>query len=127
KGVGAQLAAVLSAGANSGAVVGAVQDNEDGTYTVTYTPPAAGDDEITITLADVEISGSPYTSTVQPGPISGGANGTEISADVATVIANGVSAATITVQLKDEHGNVVEQAGVEVSFLTTHGDLSSAT
>jgi hypothetical protein len=39
-------------------------DNGDGTYTASYVPFVLGDDIITITLDNVAIAGSPYTSTV---------------------------------------------------------------
>lgn len=41
-----------------------VTDNGNGTYTASYTPQAAGTDQVAITLNGVPISGSPYTSTV---------------------------------------------------------------
>src|SRR5690606_8314682 len=110
-----------------GASFTAITDNGDGTYTVSYTPTVAGSDEIAITLDGVAISGSPYTSSVEPGPISVGADGSELSVDKTSVIANGVSAATVTFQLRDEYGNAISQEGVQVSFATTHGTLSAAT
>src|SRR5690606_25710703 len=85
---------VTIGGANADAALDGFVDNGDGTYTVSYTPTVAGSDEIAITLDGVAISGSPYTSSVEPGPISVGADGSELSVDKTSVIANGVSAAT---------------------------------
>jgi adhesin/invasin len=41
-----------------------VTDNGNGTYTASYTPQAAGTDQLAITLKGVPIAGSPYPSTV---------------------------------------------------------------
>ena len=58
------IAASVSAGPNTGAVLG-VTDNGDGTYFLTYDPLAGGgDDLIDITLSGTPISGSPYTSSI---------------------------------------------------------------
>jgi adhesin/invasin len=53
------------AGANSfvGTITGV--DNQDGTYTLSYTPFLSGDDFITITLNGTPIKGSPYKSHVK--------------------------------------------------------------
>ncbi|HWK58579.1 MAG TPA: filamin/ABP280 repeat domain-containing protein, partial [Parapedobacter sp.] len=53
-------------GANTGAEVGDIVDNGDGTYSVTYVPTRAGEDEIHIALGGAAINGSPYNSTVSP-------------------------------------------------------------
>ena len=41
-------------------------DNEDGTYTVRYTPPAAGNYTVKVTYEGRSIAGSPYQVAVQP-------------------------------------------------------------
>lgn len=41
-------------------------DNEDGTYTVRYTPPAAGNYTVQVTYEGRSIAGSPYQVAVQP-------------------------------------------------------------
>jgi hypothetical protein len=55
-------------GPNANAAV-SVNDNGNGTYSITYTPTAIGNDLIAITLDGVQISGSPYTSTVGVGAL----------------------------------------------------------
>src|SRR5690606_14085403 len=54
-------------GPNTGATFSAITDNEDGTYTVTYTPTEPGTDQIRIRLNGTGIQGSPYNSLVGVG------------------------------------------------------------
>ncbi|HEY2824939.1 MAG TPA: invasin domain 3-containing protein, partial [Gemmatimonadales bacterium] len=49
----------------------AVVSNGDGTYNATYTPALAGTDAITITFNASPISGSPFSSVVSSGVVSG--------------------------------------------------------
>ena len=46
------------------------EDNDDGTYTVRYTPTRVGTYELSIFLDDYDIFGSPFHPTVQPAPVS---------------------------------------------------------
>jgi alpha-tubulin suppressor-like RCC1 family protein len=78
-------------GANSANM--AVNDNGDGTYTLTYAPANTGSDQIAITLDGEAVSGSPYTSAVSAGALdhfvivkdaTGGPIGT-ITADTVTL------------------------------------------
>lgn len=61
----------------------------------------------------------------QAGPISVGENGTFMSGQDLVRVADGLQAATITLQLRDQLGNDIAQGGVPVSFVTTLGDLSA--
>ena len=61
---GATVAASV-AGTNAGLSSVTVRDNEDGTYTLSYSPLFKGTDTITISLNGSQISGSPYTSQVK--------------------------------------------------------------
>ncbi|HEY2805055.1 MAG TPA: invasin domain 3-containing protein [Gemmatimonadales bacterium] len=56
---------VSVSGANT--ATAAVTDNNDGTYSATYTPTASGTDIVAITLGGVAIGGSPYSSVVAAG------------------------------------------------------------
>lgn len=47
-----------------------VVDNQDGTYTITYTPTRVGTYELSIMLDDYDIKGSPFHPTVRPAPVS---------------------------------------------------------
>jgi hypothetical protein len=60
--------AVIIGGTNAGATPGAITDNNNGTYSVAYTPSTAGVDTLSITLDGAAISGSPYSSTVAAAP-----------------------------------------------------------
>lgn len=62
---GAAITGSVTAGPNADFVVVDVEDRGDGTYRLTYMPILSGDDEITILLDGVQISGSPYTSKVR--------------------------------------------------------------
>jgi hypothetical protein len=53
-------------GANTVPTTTLTDPEEDGIYVTSYTPTAAGDDAIKITVDGVDISGSPYTSVVAP-------------------------------------------------------------
>ena len=57
-------AVTVTVSGNNAAGSLSVTDNGNGTYTASYTPQAAGSDQVAITLNGVPISGSPYTSTV---------------------------------------------------------------
>lgn len=60
---GSNSVEVVIQGANPG--LPEVTDNGDGTYSASYTPQAAGEDEVRVFLNGYEISGSPYVSVVQ--------------------------------------------------------------
>ncbi len=59
---GGATVAVSVTGANS--ATPAVLDNGNGSYSASYTPTAAGSDNVAITLNGVAVSGSPFTSSV---------------------------------------------------------------
>ena len=65
---GGATVTVSVGGANPGAL--AVTDQNDGTYTASYTPTAAGADNLTIMLNGSGIGGSPYPHTVTPAALS---------------------------------------------------------
>jgi hypothetical protein len=118
EGVAADLVATVSAGPNTGASVSAFSDNGGGSYTATYTPVNAGDDEITITLGGVGISNSPVTSTVNAGAAD--AAQSSIGANPATgLTADGTDTSTLTITARDASDNLLE--GVDVFFAITSG------
>jgi hypothetical protein len=82
--------------------------------TVTYT--ATGD-------------GVPLTQTVtmtfNPGAISVGAIGSQLSGTNLSRLADGTQAATISIQLKDQYGNNLTTNGVAVTFSSTLGSFST--
>jgi hypothetical protein len=62
---GATVAGTIVDGPNAGWSSISVVDNQDGTYTLSYSPLWKGADLISITLNGMPISGSPYTSQVK--------------------------------------------------------------
>jgi Filamin/ABP280 repeat len=63
---GGQVAMTVS-GANSGAAV-RIDDAGAGSYLARYTPTTAGSDQLDLRVAGQPIPGSPFTSSVAPGP-----------------------------------------------------------
>ena len=95
-----------------------VTDNGNGTYGASYTPTAAGNDQVAVTLNGSGIGGSPYSSTVSGG--GGGATTITLSAgnnQSATV--NTAVAIRPSVKVTNGGGNPV--AGVTVTFAVTVG------
>ncbi len=88
-------------------------DGGDGTYTTSYTPSAAGTDNVAITMNGTALNDSPYTSVVSAGALSP-ANST------ATVPAGTAGSATnITVQARDASGNPLTTTGATVLVTVT--------
>ena len=99
-----------------------------GTYTFAVTNTVAEDVTLTVKAGGVRIGAADgVTITFAPGPISVGDNGTLIYGTGLTPVADGVEAATMSVQLRDEYGNEIAQEGVEVTFAATGGTLSAVT
>lgn len=55
------------------------------------------------------------------------ASHTSLSASPNSRLADGFESATLSVQLMDEDGDVINVSGVDVTFSSSHGDLSSTT
>jgi hypothetical protein len=109
---GGETVGVVVAGANALAPVDVV-DNNDGTYTATYTPTTAGPDDFNITLNGTTIGGGPYGSVVGPGPVSA-------PQSTATVPpGNAGSVTTIVVQARDAFGNNLTTGGSVVAATVT--------
>uniref|UniRef100_A0A6B2KZD0 Calponin-homology (CH) domain-containing protein n=1 Tax=Arcella intermedia TaxID=1963864 RepID=A0A6B2KZD0_9EUKA len=85
-----------------------VVDNEDGTYTVSYTPLKSGAFDLNVKIGDMSIKGAPFTVSVNPGEV------TEENTDIQflpTAIA-GVTGATLYTQ--DEQHNLLLKGGQKV-------------
>src|SRR5207247_8615667 len=102
----------------------------------TRTSTSSGTASLTATVDDrdrpgtptsASSNGSPVTVTFTPGAISGAANGSLLSGTNLSRVADGSSAATLSLQLKDVNGNTITTSGVAVTFATTRGTLSSTT
>lgn len=113
---GGSTVAISISGANTANPV--VTDEDDGTYTASYTPTATGTDNIAITLGGAHISGSPYSSTVSPGEA-------EASQSTGNVPDGSIGEATaIEIQARDANGNAVTEGG-ETVFITVSGSNSA--
>jgi hypothetical protein len=90
-----------------------IVDNDDGTYTATYTPTTAGTDDVNITLNGTTIGGGSYSSVVAPGPVSA-------PQSTATVPpGNAGAVTTIVVQARDAFGNNLTAGGSAVAATVT--------
>src|SRR5690606_20856479 len=99
-----------------------VVDNDDGTYTATFSSTASG----TATIAG-KLNGQEIASFVEvevlPGPADAEQSIMETSASSITTD----DSATITVRLKDAHGNFLTAGGDDVELFADYGSLSSVT
>jgi adhesin/invasin len=104
-------------------VLSPVNDNTDGTYTATLTSSTtAGTATITGTLNGPPIIDG-ATVTFLPGPASRLTS--TITANPTSIVANGSSTSTITVQLKDANGNDLTTGGDTVNLFTDAGSLTA--
>ena len=105
--------------------LGSVTDNLDGTYTATLTSATStGTATVTGTVNAAAITDNATVDFV-PGP----ADETQslITAAPTSIVADGVTTSTITVQLKDANGNDLTAGGDAVALFTTLGSLGSVT
>jgi adhesin/invasin len=100
---------VAVTGANPGAAV-AIADVGGGAYRASYTPLVVGVDQVDIRVAGVPVAGSPFASTVTPGPGDPGHT-------VASVPdGNFATPLEIVVQVRDAGGNPVGHGGDAVQI-----------
>jgi hypothetical protein len=110
----------------SSGTIGAVTDNTNGTYTATFTSPVTtGTSTITGTIGGNAITTTSPTIALTPGPVS--AATTTIAANPTTLVANGVTQSTITVQAKDAHSNNLAASGGAVTLHATVGTIGTVT
>ncbi|MFM7135836.1 MAG: invasin domain 3-containing protein [Planctomycetota bacterium] len=106
--------------------LGAVTDNNDGSYTVTYT---AGTVAAPVTITP-RLNGTPFTNTTTVTLTPGAptvANSTA-APTAGSLTANGTATTTLTIQLKDAFGNNLTTSGGTVTFAplaTGQGSLGS--
>jgi hypothetical protein len=104
--------------------LGSVTDNSDGTYTATLTAgTATGVATITGALNGDAITDTALV-TFAAGPVS--APQSTISAAPGSIVADGTSTATVTLQAKDANGNELDAGGAAVVFFTTAGTIGAA-
>lgn len=106
---GASIAAVV-AGANERTSVEFV-DNDDGTYTGTYTPTVSGVDEIAFHINGTAVRGGRYTTTVNPGKSH--------PAEATAVVPQGKvgKPTAVTVITRDRYGNDVVRGGQSLGIM----------
>ena len=105
--------------------LGSVTDNGDGTYTATLTSSVTSG---TATITGT-VNGSSITddAEVEFTPIAASAATSTITASPTSIVADGATTSTVTVQLKDANGNDLVAGGDTVALFTTLGSLGSVT
>ena len=120
---GLTVAFGLGNGGSSG-TIGGVSDNDDGTYTATFTGTTAGTPTtVTATIGGSAVTALLPTITVTPGAVSLAESAVSISADS---IAAG-DQATLVLQAKDAYGNNETSGGLLVAFGLGSSGTSSGT
>src|SRR5690606_4330509 len=99
-----------------------VTDEGNGTYTATFTAETPGTATITGT-----VNGVSMTDTVVINVSVGAANATTSTMETSQTSMTTDDSATITVRLKDSHGNFLTTGDDNVELSTDHGSLSSVT
>lgn len=97
-----------------------VDDAGGGSYRATYTPTRAGTDQVTVTVADQAVAGSPFASTVA----AGAADPERTTADVPDDIGlfnPSENPARITVHVFDANGNPLGRGGDQVAITVSRG------
>ncbi|WP_157825894.1 Ig-like domain-containing protein, partial [Colwellia sp. Bg11-28] len=109
----------------SSGTIAAVTDNNDGTYTAIYTSATTvGTATITGTLNSIVITDDASIS-LKNGATDAGQS--VISANPTTLVADGTSTSTITVQMKDSNGNNVLIGGDTVNLTASSGTIAAVT
>ncbi|MCP1311371.1 invasin domain 3-containing protein [Paenibacillus tyrfis] len=105
--------------------VGAVTDNQNGTYTAMLTAPTiVGTATISATVGGSAIA---LTASVQFEPGAPSTATSTVEAGAATLAADGASQTTISVKLKDAQGNALASGGAAVAITSTLGTVSAVT
>ncbi len=101
---GGAVVVVVVEGANADADV-ELTDNDDGTYTASYTPKIAGPDTLRIAVDGAPIGGGPFSTTIHPGPSR--------PAQALAAAGKGHVGATTTIRVttRDAFGNGVTTGG----------------
>lgn len=111
---GAQVAVSVS-GANSATAQGAPAA---GGYQAAYTPTVAGVDQVRVEVGGHELTASPYSSTVAPGPADAG----HAVADIPALVVYRSTRVTVTAQ--DRFGNPIGSGGNTVAVQVTGGGVA---
>jgi hypothetical protein len=109
---GGTVSVSITSGPHFGTPVPVV-DNNDGTYTASYTPTIVGTDNFLITLNGTLIGGGPYSSLVAPGVVSA------VNSTASVPPGNAGNPTTVVVQAKDQFGNNLTTGGAVVELTIT--------
>ena len=109
---GETVVVTVSGDNNAGTLT--VTDQANGTYIASYTPTTPGTDTVAITINGTAISGSPFTSTVEVGPVS--------PAHSTATVPDGKekTPTNIEVQARDAYGNPLTVGG-DIVVVTVTG------
>jgi len=88
---------------NGGAAATSSSQNGDGSYSLTYNTTVAGTYTTTITINNVNILGSPFSTTINPAPFD--PHGTNTNGIETSVTAGDLN--QFSVQLRDVYGNAI--------------------
>ncbi len=112
--------AISIAGANPAPSL-PVTDRGGGSYTASYVPTRVGTDNVDLRVNGTGVAGSPFTSTIVPGPASP-------STTTATVIKSGVLFYRIdaSVTTRDAQGNPLGRGGDRIEILVNGSPASVA-
>ncbi len=107
--------AVTVGGANNAS--GPVTETGGGGYVFRYTPRQTGSDQVRVQVSGTDVPGSPFTSTVSPGP----ADGSQTTANVPQTF---FFSAGIAVTARDANGNLLGHGGDAVAISYEGGGVS---
>lgn len=110
----AEAIRVRVGGANPGDA--AVTEDGGGSYSAVYTPILTGTDQVTVEVNGAPVSGSPLSSTVQPGPAAASTTTAQV-----TKIGAFFYEITILVTTRDAQGNLLGRGGDRVQVQVNGG------
>ena len=121
----ASVIQVTIGGANNVGGIGA-SDAGGGRYTATYTPHVAGTDQVTIRVSGSALTGSPFSSRVQPGPVSSGASTAIVTATIVDFFPTTYRIDAL-ITARDAFGNPTGQGGDTVEMSVNENSPVPAT
>ena len=101
-------------------------DQGSGRYTAAYTPENVGTDQITVGVSGTALPGSPFTSQVEPGPVSPGTSTADIRSTVVSIFPL-LSRIDAVVTARDAFGNPTGRGGDVVQMTVDGGSTVTAT
>ncbi|WP_127956645.1 invasin domain 3-containing protein [Serratia microhaemolytica] len=106
---------------------GTVTDNQDGSYTTTFSGSKAGDSVITASVNGTEFVNPQLTITLTADTDNLSSTQSTLVADTSTLVATGSQYSTLTFTLKDANDNPVKGQTVTFSSSLTNSSFSATT